>query len=115
MESVIFKDFMACLTLVQRGELEADTVNFASEKCRIWLHEKLESVEDPIHPGDVFKMVAGTSTGALMAFGLLHGEISYALYSKCILIRNLVKNITNGEMSQDITPFHFVFYFNFDH
>ena len=30
-----------------------------------------------VHPGDVFKMVVGTSTGALMAFGLLHGESSF--------------------------------------
>ena len=97
MEAVILKDMMACLTLVQRGELEADTVNFASEKCRIWLHEKLESVEDPIHPGDVFKMVAGTSTGALMAFGLLHGEISNTHLStrtpmkKCSLKQILIR------------------------
>ena len=27
--------------------------------------------------GEVFKMVVGTSTGALMAFGLLHGESSF--------------------------------------
>ena len=38
------------------------------------MREKFDGVEDPIHPGDGFKMVAGTSTGALMAFGLLHGE-----------------------------------------
>ena len=78
MEAVILKDMMACLTLVQRGELEADMVDFTTEDTRTRLRKKLDSVEDPIHPGDLFKMVAGTSTGALMAFGLLHGEVSFA-------------------------------------
>ena len=75
MEAVILKDLTACLTLVQRGELDLDTVDFTAEESRRRLREKLDSVKSPIHPGDVFKMVVGTSTGALMAFGLLHGEI----------------------------------------
>ena len=78
MEAVILKDMMACLTLIQRGELEAGMVDFTTEESRKRVREKLDRVKIPIHPGDVFKMVAGTSTGALMAFGLLHGEISYA-------------------------------------
>ena len=73
MEAVILKDVMAALTLVKRGEL-ADMVNFDTEEARKRMREKLDGVEAPIHPGDVFKMVAGTSTGALMAFGLIHGE-----------------------------------------
>ena len=74
MEAIILKDVMACLTLVERGELEADRLDFATEEGRKWFRERLDDVEEPIHPGDVFEMVAGTSTGALMAFGLLHGE-----------------------------------------
>ena len=74
MEAVILKDLMSCLTLVQRGELEAGVVDFTTEQSRIRMREKLDNVVDLIHPGDVFKMVSGTSTGALMAFGLLHGE-----------------------------------------
>ena len=75
MEAVILKDMMACLTLVQRGELEADMIDFIREESRTRMREKLDGVVDLIHPGDVFKMVSGTSTGAIMAFGLLHGEI----------------------------------------
>ena len=81
MEAVILKDLTACLTLVQRGELEVDMVDFTADESRRKLREKLDSVQDPIHPGDVFKMLAGTSTGALMSFGLLHGEISNAYQS----------------------------------
>ena len=75
MEAVILKDMMACLTLVQRGALEAGMVDFTTEESRTRMREKLDGVVDLIHPGDVFKMVSGTSTGAIMAFGLLHGEI----------------------------------------
>ena len=74
MEAVILKDVMAALTLVKRGELAGDMVDFDTEEARKRMREKLDGVEAPIHPGDVFKMVAGTSTGALMAFGLIHGE-----------------------------------------
>ena len=75
MEAVILKDLMSCLTLVQRGELEAGIVDFTTEESRTRMREKLDSVVDVIHPGDVFKMVSGTSIGALMAFSLLHGKI----------------------------------------
>ena len=75
MEAVILKDLMSCLTLVRRGELEAGMVDFTTEESRTRMRELLDSVVDLIHPGDVFKMVSGTSTGAIMAFGLLHGEI----------------------------------------
>ena len=75
MEAVILKDLMSCLTLIQRGESEAGMVDFTTEESRRRMREKLDSVMDLIHPGDVFKMLSGTSTGALMAFGLLHGEI----------------------------------------
>ena len=74
MEALILKDVMACLTLVQRGQLEADEVDFAAEEARKRMREQLDGVEDALHPGDVFKMIAGTSTGGLMAFGLLHGK-----------------------------------------
>ena len=75
MEAVILKDLMSCLTLVQRGELEAGIVDFTTEESRTRMREKLDSVVNVIHPGDVFKMVSGTSIGALMAFSLLHGKI----------------------------------------
>merc|ERR1719264_1207714 len=77
MEAVILKDLMACLTLMQRGELKKDMVDFTTEDTRTRMRKMLDSVDfsekDSLHPGDVFKMVVGTSTGALMAFGLLHG------------------------------------------
>ena len=75
MEAVILKDLMSCLTLVRRGELEAGMVDFTTEESRTRMRELLDSVVDLIHPGDVFKMVSGTSIGALMAFSLLHGKI----------------------------------------
>ena len=75
MEALILKDVMACLTLVEKDELKADMVNFTTKETRAKMREKLDSVRHPMHPGDMFEMVAGTSTGALMAFGLLHGEI----------------------------------------
>ena len=75
MEALILKDVMDCLTLVEKDELKADMVNFTTRETRAKMREKLDSVRNPMHPRDMFEMVAGTSTGALMAFGLLHGEI----------------------------------------
>jgi len=74
MEAVILKDVMACLTLVQRGKLDKEMLDFTEEGAKKGMRKKLDDVEAPIHPGKVFRMVAGTSTGALMAFGLLHGK-----------------------------------------
>ena len=84
MEAVILQDVMACLTLVKKGQLSEakstglDTADFR-KKMRAKLDEQIGK-DDLLHPGDVFDMIAGTSTGALMAFGLIHGQ---AYYTKC--------------------------------
>ncbi len=40
------------------------------------LRDKLDGVTDPMHPTEAFDLIAGTSTGALIAFGLAHGGSS---------------------------------------
>ena len=78
MEAVILQDVMACLTLVKKGQLSEaihaglDTADFR-KMMRAKLDEQIGNI-DLLHPGDVFDMIAGTSTGALMAFGLIHGQ-----------------------------------------
>ena len=73
------RDVMAVSTILQQ-QLEypeffipAEPAEEAAMLSRI--RERVDAmVEDVLHPGDLFRMIAGTSTGALMAFGLLHGE-----------------------------------------
>ena len=77
METVILRDLMACYTRIQKGEINIEKYEgFVSKESRSEMRTKLDEVQeaDVTHPADVFRMVAGTSTGALMAFGFLHGE-----------------------------------------
>ena len=80
MEAVILQDVMACLTLVKKGQLSEvisaglDSADFR-KKMRTKLDEQIGK-DDLLHPGDVFDMIVGTSTGALMAFGLIHGWVT---------------------------------------
>ena len=95
MEALLLKDVMACLTMVQRGQLRAERslIDFTLKEARVNMRDKLDNVENPMHPGDMFEMVAGTSTGALMAFGLLHGRNKLRLQNQ---IRDFVQEITQG-------------------
>ncbi|XP_046840726.1 uncharacterized protein LOC124434846 isoform X2 [Xenia sp. Carnegie-2017] len=50
-------------------------VNFLeNRKVRDHLINDINKVEDPIHPTDVYDMIVGTSTGGLIAFGLVGGN-----------------------------------------
>ncbi|XP_046840321.1 uncharacterized protein LOC124434463 [Xenia sp. Carnegie-2017] len=50
-------------------------VNFLKDRSvRERLIKDMEAVKDPIHPTDVYDMIVGTSTGSLIAFGLVGGN-----------------------------------------
>ncbi|XP_046840655.1 uncharacterized protein LOC124434790 [Xenia sp. Carnegie-2017] len=49
--------------------------NFLEDRAvRERLINDLRDVKDPIHPAEVYEMIVGTSTGALIAFGLVGGN-----------------------------------------
>jgi hypothetical protein len=47
---------------------------FEKVEDRLNFAELLESVTQPIHPTEVFDMIVGTSTGALISFALVGGN-----------------------------------------
>ncbi|XP_046840315.1 uncharacterized protein LOC124434459 isoform X2 [Xenia sp. Carnegie-2017] len=60
--------------LVQEENDESE-VNFLEDRdVRESLINDLRKVQDPIHPTDVYDMIVGTSTGGLIAFGLVGGN-----------------------------------------
>jgi predicted acylesterase/phospholipase RssA len=87
MEAKILEDIMNMTTLIcDEPEkmtilLFKDVENYPIKNCNIDqkdgrkdLMRTLDEVKDPIHPTDVFDVICGTSTGALIAFGLVGGK-----------------------------------------
>ena len=85
--SMTLRDVMAVTTILQQELaypeffIPVEPTEEASMLSRI--RERLDAMaeEKVLHPGDLFRMIAGTSTGALMSFGLLHGEKIYTTTS----------------------------------
>ncbi|XP_046840312.1 uncharacterized protein LOC124434458 [Xenia sp. Carnegie-2017] len=85
MEVKILDDVLRLATIVLRNPL---TVHYlVNEECnerkkhflenlvvRERLINDMNAVKDPLHPADVYDMIVGTSTGALVAFGLVGGK-----------------------------------------
>jgi len=94
MEAMILDDIMRMVTLMitepqpelaeiiettndeARKSLYQNPSNHLTEEKRLGFRGKLEKFkeEDVIHPTEIFDMIAGTSTGSLMAFALLGGN-----------------------------------------
>ena len=81
MEAVIMKDIMNMATLLIRNPklIVEDCLELFSKNASydditthkpklVSLKEKLDKVEDPVHPVDVFDMIVGTSTGKCLLF-----------------------------------------------
>ncbi|XP_046841011.1 uncharacterized protein LOC124435104 [Xenia sp. Carnegie-2017] len=63
-------DDVSCL--VDNDEKEVDFLK--DSNVREFLIDFMDGVEDPIHPTDLYDMIVGTSTGGLIAFGLVGGN-----------------------------------------
>ncbi|XP_046840318.1 uncharacterized protein LOC124434461 isoform X2 [Xenia sp. Carnegie-2017] len=85
MELKILDDILRLATIVLRNPKtlnylvnkhnDESEVNFLEDRdVRERLINDLRKVEDPIHPTDVYDMIVGTSTGGLIAFGLVGGN-----------------------------------------
>ncbi|XP_046840404.1 uncharacterized protein LOC124434566 [Xenia sp. Carnegie-2017] len=85
MELKILDDVLRLTTIVLKNPGTVDyltnedknesNVNFLEdESVRKRVIKDMEAVKDPIHPTDVYDMIVGTSTGSLIAFGLVGGN-----------------------------------------
>ncbi len=84
MEAFMLKDVMNFVTLMVRhpDKLEKKKwwkdYSFSAQEARDELRKDLDKIdkakEPPVHPTEVFDMIVGTSTGALIAFGLIGGN-----------------------------------------
>ena len=74
MEIFILKDVMNMATIL-KNDLDRFIFPHNKEDC-VKLREILRNVKKPIHPTEVFEFIVGTSTGALIAFGLVEGKKS---------------------------------------
>ena len=82
MESVILQDLMNTTTMLR--DHPQDLLNIIKQEGSGSLFQKAETrtafaqiideVKNPIHPTEVFDMISGTSTGALIAFCLVGGK-----------------------------------------
>ena len=78
MEMVILEDIMNAATLLKTNPkaiqpfLASDTL-FDLSAERESFSQLLSTVEDSIHPTEVFDMIVGTSTGSLISFALVGG------------------------------------------
>ena len=78
MEMVILEDIMNTATLLKTNPkaiqpfLASDTL-FDLSAERESFSQLLSTVEDSIHPTEVFDMIVGTSTGSLISFALVGG------------------------------------------
>ncbi|XP_046840093.1 uncharacterized protein LOC124434255 [Xenia sp. Carnegie-2017] len=85
MEVFILNDVLRLATIVLRNPWtlnylvkesnDESKVNFLENRAvRKRLINDLKAVKDPIHPADIYDMIVGTSTGGLVAFGLIGGK-----------------------------------------
>ncbi|XP_046840158.1 uncharacterized protein LOC124434316 [Xenia sp. Carnegie-2017] len=85
MELKILDDIFRLATIVSTNpervdylvneDIDENEVHFLEdESVRERLIKDMEAVKDPIHPTDVYDMIVGTSTGSLIAFGLVGGN-----------------------------------------
>ena len=92
MEVVILRHIMNTATLLARNpkmikqeciDLFSDEIG-RKENILSTLADKLDTanVENPIHPTEVFDMIVGTSTGALISFGLVGGNCRNGKFCK---------------------------------
>ena len=88
-EAMMLEDYMQMLTLMKRNpenflkdlrkaqdsDLKEKSQNsyFKRKSKNSHFKELLNTAQDPIHPTAIFDMIAGTSTGSLIAFGLVAG------------------------------------------
>ena len=76
------KDVMNTVTLLKHdpslifpySHIQDGRELFEKVEDRLNFAELLESVTQPIHPTEVFDMIVGTSTGALISFALVGGN-----------------------------------------
>ena len=76
------KDVMNTVTLLKHdpslifpySHIQDGRELFQKVEDRLNFAELLESVTQPIHPTEVFDMIVGTSTGALISFALVGGN-----------------------------------------
>ena len=88
MEVVILKDLMNTVTLLKQDPslllqyLQDGKELFENSDDRMNFAQLLESVSHPIHPTEVFDMIVGTSTGALISFALVGGNVKNGKFHK---------------------------------
>ena len=90
MEVVILKDVMNTVTLLKHdpslifpySHIQDGKELFENGDDRRNFAQLLESVSHPIHPTEVFDMIVGTSTGALISFALVGGNVKNGKFLK---------------------------------
>ena len=90
MEVVILKDVMNTVTLLKHdpslifpySHIQDGKELFENSDDRMNFAQLLESVSHPIHPTEVFDMIVGTSTGALISFALVGGNVKNGKFHK---------------------------------
>ena len=78
MEVLILSDVMRLATIVWRDPeklsyLTENNANLTPEIRKMLVHD-LDKVSNPFHPTQIYDMIVGTSTGALIAFALVGGK-----------------------------------------
>ena len=90
MEVVILKDVMNTVTILKHdpslifpySHIQDGKELFENSDDRMNFAQLLESVSHPIHPTEVFDMIVGTSTGALISFALVGGNLKNGKFHK---------------------------------
>ena len=67
-------------------DFPAGTFSRFNAQDRLNFAQLLDSVTQPIHPIEVFDMIVGTSTGALISFALIGGNYKNG---KCLILNNV--------------------------
>ena len=94
MEVILLKDVMNTVTILKHdpslifpySHIQDGNELFDNAEDRMNFSMLLESVKEPIHPTEVFDMIVGTSTGALISFALVGGNHNNGKY----LINNII-------------------------
>ena len=87
---VILKDVMNTVTILKNdpslifpySHIQDGKELFENRDDRMNFAQLLESVSSPIHPTEVFDMIVGTSTGALISFALVGGNVKNGKFHK---------------------------------